>query len=387
MAVMLLIETEDEVPVKRAFLAGVLAAAAFLIRSNAIVLVASVPFLWMLRRRFRPAIAFSLPLLAAIVGWQSWCAIHAFPAKDDIISYYTSYVGFYIRTFSWAELPVRVWVNVDAVIESLARAVLFNTGEEMWMRPIAWVITVTAIAGVVILFRHGVRQYRVRQYPAFAALFIVVLLFWQYPPDQRFVYPLLPLYLAGLATKLAEIGKLAVTTWKTVRGSNRYAAVVILSMIFMIVAGSVTSMALGDTVLLPRYFHDRQEQRSQMKPVYRWIQASTRPDELFAAYDDTLLFLNCARRGYSVAVLPSLVYGTEPDAISKYVATFPELWRDKRITYVLVTQYDSERDLHKPALDSLDLLLQDRSRFQQVYGDSIARVFRFAPATGIARSR
>ncbi len=382
LALMLLIETEDDVPVKRALLAGVLAGAAFLIRTNAIVLAASVPLIWVLAgRRYRSAVAFSAPLLATIAGWQAWCAIHAFPAKDNILSYYTSYVGFYIRTFSWADLPVRVWVNADAVIESLARGVLFNTGDEMWLRPIAWVITVTAISGAVILYRRGFRQY-----PAFAALFVVVLLLWQYPPDQRFVYPLMPLYIAGLATKLAEIGGMAVTTWRTVRGGNRYAAVVLLTMIILVAAGSVASMALGDGVLLPRYFRDRQTQRSQMTNVYRWIASSTRADELFAAYDDTLLYLYSGRRGYTVPILPELVYSAAPDAVSKYVPTLAGLWREKRVTYVLVTQYDFQRDLHKPALDSLDLLLQDRARFQPVYADSIARVFRLVPETGIAQS-
>lgn len=382
LGVMLLIETEDELPVKRAFFAGVLAGAAFLIRSNAIVLAATVPMLWILRRRYRPAAAFALPLLATIAGWQSWCALHAFPAKDNILFYYTSYVGFYVRTFSLADLPTRVWVNVDAVIEALARLVIFNTGEQLWMRPLAWVITATAVAGAVMLYRRGIRQY-----PAFAVLFVAMLLLWQYPPDQRFVYPILPLYIAGLVTKLTEIGRLAVNTWRTVRGANRFAAVLVFSMIFAVIAGCAASMGYGIFVLLPSYFHDRQEQRAHMRPVYLWIALNTRSDERFAAYDDTLLYLYTRRQGYTVPILPALVYGTEADAVSKYVFSLADLWREKGVTYVLATEYDFQRDLHKPAQDSLSRLLQDRSRFQQVYGDPTARVYRLAPEPGTLQSQ
>lgn len=379
LAVLLLVETEEDVPTSRAFLAGLIGAAAFLVRTNGIVLVASVPLIWIMQRRYRAAAAFAVPMLVAIAGWQGWSALHMFPARDNIISYYTSYIGFYVRTFSLPDLPARIWVNADAVIESLARLVLFNSGDQFWMRLAGWVITAAAVSGVVILFRRGLRQY-----PAFAALFVVTLLLWQYPPDQRFVYPILPLYLAGLATKLTEIGNLAVNTWR--QKGERFAPVLVLSMIVVLAAGAAISMAHGIFVLLPDYFQGREDQRSRMMPVYRWIASSTDPGLYFAAYDDTLLFLYTGRRGYTVPILPAIVYGTDPNSVSKYVSTLPDLWREKHVTYVLETEWDFQRDLHAPAQDSLNRLLLDRSRFQPVYNDPFARVYRFLPGPEIARS-
>jgi hypothetical protein len=371
LAVLLLIEARDELSVRRALLAGMLAAAAFLIRTNALAFAVSVPFLLVITRKYRPAVAFMLPLAAATAGWLSWCAAHAYPSHDNILSYYTSYVNFYIRTFSLSDLPQRVWVNADALIEALAGLILFTTGQELWIRVVAWVMTAVATAGTVILFRRGLRHYCV-----FAVVFIVLLLFWQYPPDKRFVYPLLPLYIAGLVTKLTEIGKLAVVTWRTGGGANRSASVVALSMTFLVAGGSAVSMVYGLGRVLPAYFEDRQQERAQMLPVYRWIAASTRAGERFAAYDDALLYLYAGRSGYTVPILPTLVYDNDPEAISNYVYSLPELWREKQVTYLLVTRGDFQRDFHTPAQDALNRLVQDRSRFQPLYKDAIAQVYR-----------
>ncbi len=382
LAIMLLIETEGELPVRRAFFAGILAAAAFLIRTNVIVLAVTAPLIWIHRRQRRQAVAFALPLWASIAGWFSWCALHTFPARDNILSYYTSYAGYYIRTFSLADLPHRVWVNFDAAVESLTRLVLFNTGGQIWIRIVAWVITAAACAGIVILFRGGVRQYAI-----FAPLFVIVLLLWQFPPDARFLYPILPLYVAGLFMKLSQLFKLAIFDFKTKIGADRFAAVLMLSLILATGMGFLMSAARGDTQVLPEYFANREEQRSQMKPVYRWISANTPPEAVFAAYDDALLYLNTGRRGYTVPILPALVYGTDPNAVQQYALNLPALWREKHITYVLAARWDFQRDLHTTAQDELSRLLHDRSRFQTMYEDSFAQVYRIAPASGTSQSR
>jgi len=354
-------------------LTGILAAAAFLIRSNSIALVISVPLVLILQRRIRAAVTFLIPLLAAIAGWQLWCFRNAPAAKDDMVVYYTSYAKFYVQTFSWTDFPHRLWTNFASVMESLPRLVLFTVDDTFGLRALGWLLTVTAAAGVVTLFRAGNRQY-----PAFAALFIVVLVLWQYPPDTRFVYPLFPLYVAGLATKLRDVATLAVTTWRQKRGSDRAAVVVVLSLIALIAAGSLASGVNGIAFVLPRYFADRERQRAEMIPVYKWIATNTDSQQRFAAYDDTMLYLNSGRRGYSVPLLPRLVYGTDPNEVRQYIAGLGTFWRDKNVAYVLVTKYDFRRDLHEVALDSLVTLVQDRTRFQQVYSDGTAQVYRYA---------
>jgi hypothetical protein len=334
------------------------------------VLVVAVPALLIPRRRYRQAAAFVAPMLGAIAGWQGWCATRAFHASDDINAYYTSYTAFYARTFSWPDLPHRIWANADAIIESLARLVLFQSGDEPWMRALAWVITVAAVAGVASLFRRGIGYY-----PAFAALLLAELLLWQYPPDQRFVYPLLPLYVAGLAAKLSEVAALGVRSWKTKTGANRVAAVPVMLAIAALIAGSVWSMAQGTAVVLPDYFHERQRQLTRLQPVWHWISANTPVDARFAACDDTLLYLYANRRGYTEPILPAVVYGVQAETVPPYIAGLPALWRQVGVTHVLLTDYDFLRDLHDLGHAELARLLSDPERFRVLYSDGASKVY------------
>ncbi len=369
LGLLLLIEGR-EFSSRRSFVAGLLGAAAFLIRTNAIVLAAGVPLLLALRRRYRQAVAFLAPMAAAIAGWQLWCATRGFHARDDITAYYTSYATFYARTFSWADLPHRVWTNTDAIIESLARLVLFHGGDEPWLRALSWVMTAAAVAGVVALFRRGIRYY-----PVFAALLAGVLLLWQFPPDQRFVYPLFPLYVAGLATKLAEVAGLAVKSWKTGARANRVAAIPVLAAIALLAGASLWSTMQGTLVLLPDYFGERQRQLARLQPVWHWIAASTPPEARFAACDDTLLYLYSGRRGYTEPILPAVVYGSPAATVPGYIEGLPALWRQVGVTWVLFTDYDFQRDLHEPGHDALARLLADPKRFRLLYSDGAARVY------------
>jgi hypothetical protein len=356
-------------------LAGALAAAAFLIRTNSIVLAVSVPLLLIRRRSGRFVVTFLTPLAAAIAGWQVWCLRNATPAKDDLAAYYTSYLGFYLRTFSFSDFPHRIWVNFASIVEALPRLVFFSVGESNGSRMLGWLLTATAVAGVVMLFRGGIRHY-----PAFAALSVVLLVLWEYPSDTRFVFPLFPLYVAGAATKLREVAALAVTTWREKRGPDRVLAAVILS-ILVLAATASTGLALrGIFNTLPDYFADREQQRAEMLPVYTWIAAHTSAGDRFAAYDDTLLYLNAGRRGYTVPILPRLVYNPDPVAVRQFVSGLREFWRAKRVAYVLVTKYDFRRDLHAGALDSLRDVVGEGSRFEQIYSDPAARVYRVLEA-------
>jgi hypothetical protein len=369
LALILVIEG-GEFSSRRCLVAGVLGAAAFLIRTNAIVLVVAVPVLLIPRRRYRQALAFVTPMMIAIAGWQAWCATRAFHARDDITAYYTSYTAFYVRTFSWADLPHRLWTNADAIIESLARLVLFSAGDDPWLRAISWVITAAAAAGAWSVFRRGIRYY-----PLFAALLVAVLLLWQYPPDQRFVYPLFPLYLAGLATKLAEVAGLALRNWKTGAGANRVTAAAVLLAITALAVGSLWSTVQATLVLLPEYFAERQRQLIRLQPAWRWIAENTPANARFAACDDTLLYLYSGRRGYTEPILPGVVYGSQETTVPPYIAGLPALWRQVGVTHVLLTDYDFVRDLHERGHDALARLLSDSRRFQPLYSDRASRIY------------
>ena len=350
---------------------GLVAAIAFLTRTNSIVLLVSVPLVLILQSRVRRALGFLVPMACSIAGWQLWCFWNGARASDDAISYYTSYAGFYVRTFSWADFPHRMWVNLAAIFESMGRLVIFSVDNTLAMRVLYWLISAIAAAGIVSLYKKGLRHY-----PLFAALLVVTLVLWQYPPDTRFVFPLLPLYLAGLATKLRQVGELAVVTWRERRGADRAAVVVTFAFILFLAVTALGATFNGVYSVLPRYFMDSGNQRAEMAPVYAWISSHTKAQDRFAAYDDPLLYLNTGRQGYTAPLLPRLVYDQDPAEVKSYISGLGSLWEQKRVSYVLVTKYDFRRDLHETALDSLEEMVRNRARFQLLYSDPVAQVYR-----------
>ncbi len=364
-------ETGESFLAGQVFLAGSAAAGAFLIRTNGVLIALSAPLLLILQRRFRSVTAFLCPLVLGVAGWQLWCLQNMVAPKSDIVSYYTSYLDFYSRTFSWPDLPHRLWVNFTSIVEALGQLAFFSVNPTYSVRVLEWLLTVIAISGVVKLYRNGHRHY-----PVFAAFFVGLLTIWQYPSDTRFVFPLLPLYLAGLATKLDEIVRLGIVTWRDKRGADRVVAAVMVSLIMCFAAGSVGAAVHGIAFVLPDYFRDREEQRAEMLPVYRWISDHTAPEARFAAYDDTLLYLNTERHGYTPVLLPRLVYSQDDRAVRSYVSGLDAVWRDQHINYLLVTNYDFQRDLHQVALDSLKTMVEDRRRFEPVYAGAVSQVYK-----------
>ncbi len=375
LGLMLLLETRNEVPPRRALGAGLLAAAAFLVRTNAIVLIVSAPVLLLWRGQKRAAAWFATPLALSIAGWQIWIARNGFRATDDVLSYYTSYAGFYVRTFTWTGFPERLLINAAVLIESAGRLVLFNSSDEMWfIRPIVWIMTVLAVWGIATLVNRGMQHY-----PLFALLSCGVLLLWQFPPDARFLFPLFPLYLAGLGTTLSARWKPLGPSLQGAKTGNPFASGLINGSIIMIVGVAVFAEVRAIASLLPSYLYDREVERAQLITSYAWIRANTAAGDVFSANDDTLLYLYTGRKGYTQVALPKCFYPTDSNALAEYMDGLPEFWRKKDVSYLLITKYDYRRAFHSQAPEGMRRAVAFASRFPLVYSDPVVQIFRIGP--------
>jgi len=70
-------------------------------------------------------------------------------------------------------------------------------------------IAIGAIVGTARL----ARQRGVSTYHWFAAAYAAILLVWHFPPNERFMLPVCPLLLAGLATELAHLFWIVKKCW------------------------------------------------------------------------------------------------------------------------------------------------------------------------------
>src|SRR5579884_502989 len=355
LTVMLLIGDETTLTGRRALAAGVCAAAAVLIRTNGIVLALSIPLgcIWRGRspelrrgstRHIGAMVLFLAPVLTAFAAWELWCARVRVPARSDILSYYTDYLGFYRHTFSLAGFPHRLWINSDGLLTSVTRLILWSTTDAAAYRQLCWAVSIFIFAGWVKLFRRGHRV------PVlFAALFSLLLLIWNFPPDQRFVYPLLPFAAAGLAIQILKLMAKVRAEWRSLRTSNRIAAAIMTGAVatFLVTVTVLDAVAYRDT--LPSWFASQRTRSADMRATCAWIARNTPSQAVVAAYDDPLLYLYTGRRSTSVAIMPALVYEGDDTALAAYVRDNVRQWTSGNVEYVLTTQYDFSREFQDVA--------------------------------------
>src|SRR5262249_1174211 len=109
------------------------------------------------------------------------------------------YLGFQIYNVSWRDLPLVIWHNLDGFLLGAGKLLTFDV--PYGAKALERVAAVAGIAGAVRLARRTGRF----QYPLAALGISALLLVWHYVPDQRFVFPIYPLLLAGLWTELANV--------------------------------------------------------------------------------------------------------------------------------------------------------------------------------------
>jgi hypothetical protein len=147
-------------------------------------------------------------MLPAVAGWQWWVSGHLSRSWDLVTLYYTNYLGFQVYNVSLRDLPLVMWHNLDGFLMGAGKLLTFDV--PFGSKHLERVVAVAAIAGCVRLAR---RTHKL-QYPMAGAGFTLALLVWHYTPDQRFVFPLYPLLLAGLWTELQNVWQALWISWK-----------------------------------------------------------------------------------------------------------------------------------------------------------------------------
>ncbi len=110
-----------------------------------------------------------------------------------------------------------IWYNLDGFLQGAGKLLIFDL--PYGSKHLERVVAIAAIAGCV---RLTMRK-RALQYPLAALGMSAILLVWHFPPDQRFVFPLYPLLLMGLATEVRNICGALRVAWAKPRVADRIA--------------------------------------------------------------------------------------------------------------------------------------------------------------------
>ena len=350
-----------------AILGGICAALAYLAKPAALPLLFTVPLVFVLQKQYRNAICFAGAMLPAVAAWQWWVFRHVSSGSDLVALYYTNYLGFQKYNAPLTDLPLVVWHNLDAYLMGVGKLLTFDVAL-FESKHLERVVAAAAIAGVIRLARRTGEW----QYPAAAAGFSAMLLVWHYSPDQRFVFPLYPLLLAGLWTELKNVAGTLRTAWEKRTSVDRVAAVLVGAVLAGFVGFVFSASALGLFGFLPRLMQAYADDLEIRRPAYRWLAAYTPLSANVFAYDDPAVYLYAGRHACNLPVPPKLFYHDDQAGIDRLVDRVPEFAREQNLQYFFLTQADFYRDLHESRARRLERAVAQIADPALYHSDSVS---------------
>lgn len=353
-------------------LAGICAALAYLTKSIAAPLLLTVPLCFILRKHFRKAAIFFATMLPAVAGWQWWVARHLTSSWDLVTLYYTNYVGFQIYNVPLHDLPLVIWYNLDGFLMGAGKLLIFDL--PYGSKHLERVLAIAAIAGCVRLATRT----RALQYPLAALGMSAILLVWHFPPDQRFVFPLYPLLLMGLATEVRNICGVLRLTWAKPAFADRFVAAGFGALLAGLAAFAIFCTVFGLSRLIPDLFASYRADFSARERAYEWIDRNVPRDANVYAYQDPVMFLYTGHRAVHIPIPPKFLYHSDDSSIDKLMGSMADFARGYQLDYLLLTPDDYYRDLDAKGTHGLTEAMRS-SAFQQLYGASQVAVYKLNP--------
>jgi 4-amino-4-deoxy-L-arabinose transferase-like glycosyltransferase len=352
--------------------AGLLGGLSYLARAASLPLLASAPLCFLLRGQYRRAIVFAGAMLPAVAGWQLWVRTHLQASSDLVSLFYLNYLGYYFENMSWSNLPVFVWKNCGEMFSAAGSLIVFETGDSFWATTLRRLLACGAIAGAIRLARLS----RARHYSLFAACYVLLLLIWHYPPNERFLLPVFPLLLAGFSTEVVHLLGLVRRSVRSSKASQRVTAGLTAAALAGLAGLAVftTYQALG--AFLPELFEKHRQRLASDQPVYEWISNNLPADSTFLAYHDPVLYLHTGRRATSLRVPPKLAYREDWNGIQKLFDSLPDIAEQQKLRYLFLHSADYERDLPEAKRIATLQVIRENPRFRPLVSSPTASVYR-----------
>src|SRR5579864_2412557 len=354
----------------RAFAAGLLASAAYLVRTAALPLLLTGPLWLVLRKKYRAAAAFFCAMLPGIAAWSLWVRAHLGHATDIVSLYYVDYMGYRRLCMGWRDLPLVIWKNLDGMFHGTTGLVFSGLVDNPWGMYLSRFLAIGAMVGTVRL----ARQRGMSPYHWFAAAYSGILVVWHFPPNERFMLPVFPLLLAGLATEAAHL------TWTVQKCWARSAADRVVAT--GLAAGLAAVVALGIGLNVRTLFYEFpgiiEQHRTMLAgklAAFRWVSRNAPPGAFFAD-DDVVLFLYTGRHAASLPVLPMPFYHEDRPGILQPYRDMPAFTSEQHLDYLLFTAMDFHRELPGPERAEARKILTQQPAFERLYQSELCEVYR-----------
>jgi len=368
---------------KLLMLAGAAGGLAFLTRTQGIALLASALAFFAWKKQWRNAAAYSSVFGIAVVAWAAWTRTHNYPGTDPVTLYYVDYVRFYASSVQWKDVPRLLQVNVDSIFSNAAHLLFASLPSDTAGRMFGWVIAVASISGLRRLVRKS-GQYHMA---CFALAAFVLLLPWNWPPNERYLLPVWPAIAAGFFNELRHVFESCRAVLRKPEFSQKAVAAALLAGLAAICCLIPYRNLDGTASTIPAIYEDYAKSGQARQPAYDWIRRNTPADAQLLTYDDPLVYLYTGRRGIAMPVLHWLIDGQNEKRLAAYFGTAPEFMREHGLDYVLATETDFHRDLLGMGRETFQSALARKDWFEPLFRAPGAEVYRLSDGAPSDRTR
>ncbi len=359
----------------RAAAAGAMGALVCLTRSAGLpLLVAAAVMLWP-RGGLRRAFWFAAAMLPAAAGWEIWVRLHRAPGSDPFLLYYTDYLAYRAANVDLHSLPVFVWRNAEEMLGSFGAYLLPAISGSLGLRIAAQVVAVAGIHGVVRLARARAEG-PARAYALFAALQAATLLFWHYPSNERLLFPLAPLFLAGLLAEGEALAAMLAKGWRTGDAGQRAAAAVLGAAALGLLGTGIALQATTNAYVIPRTLAACRRTRSNDERAFQWIASQVPAGDAVLCYHDPTLYLWSGRQSMRLTLPPKPYYFEDRQALLAMAPQVPDYARAHGFAYVYWFPFDGPASSEGGLQADLAALIRSNPALERVYSGPGAAVFR-----------
>lgn len=359
---------------KMALLAGVLAGLAYLSRTAGIALLISVPLWYLWKRDLRRAAIFAGGMLPFIGGWMLWVKTHMLATSDPGLIYYVDYVKFQFLNVGFSNLAVVLWKNLDQTLYGMGSLFLPQVVSLGPVKILTQVIAIAMISGIVRCVRRGIAV----DYALFALISTGMLLVWHYPPNERFVLPLCPLLVMGLASEIESLTSMLRLGLRHREMGQRVAGAVLTAVTgIVIVAGCGLQLYLTFDFLRESEA-DYRARLADFRAAYTWIDAHLPASAEVLSNDDTLLYAYTGRRGNCAPLMPRWWYSEEH---AKTVQVFRDIVpysRSRGFGYVYATSDDLARWTSED-IGAVEQSIRENRQLTPLFAKGIGTLYQVVP--------
>jgi hypothetical protein len=284
-----------------------------------------------------------------VVALESWSRLgHLFvgaspvttsaaePGWNQVLAYYTDYVG-----FGWRMGIPSAWALVRFLETSIASLAL--SPGSIIVGVDSGRVAATALLSVLV-WLGMLRQIKRPEWQATWFVLIpycCIVAAWL-PLPERFLLPFIPLFFAALWLETQRLWAMCRATFRIGVPLLQRALAVAFACVFISVLGfTAWNYLVGDPRGLQLSSDDQAHALEEKKQAYQWIRDNAGPNDRIAAWEDGLMYLYTGRQGLRPFVpLPQDFYMDDRESLRRDLAHMCDASRHARVRYWLTANDD-----------------------------------------------